>query len=102
MAKSKDKKLYYSYSGATQELMITTVSPDNLDKVENIMLDTDHFLQWDPKQKEVVGFFTLFVDPDEKEEKFHSLPLRDDLKNLDFANFFKKIGTRAKVDSLFS
>jgi len=60
--KKKPKQLYCSYSPTTQELMVTTVNPKDLDKVENIMLDSDHYLQWDPKNKEIVGFFALFVD----------------------------------------
>ena len=44
-------KLNYSYSPVTQELMVTTVDPKDLDKVENIMLDTEHYLHWDPKKK---------------------------------------------------
>ncbi len=50
--------------------MVTTVDPKDLDKVDNIMLDTDHYLHWDPKKKEVVGFFALFVDPKEKKKNF--------------------------------
>lgn len=91
MAGKKSKTLYYSYSPATQEMMITTVSPKNLDQVENIMLDTDHYLQWDPKQKEMVGFFMLFVDLDKKTEKFHKFPELKDLKFLDFDNILPRL-----------
>lgn len=89
---TKKRKLNYSYSPVTQELMITTVEPKDLDKVENIMLDTDHYLQWDPKTKELVGFFVLFVDADKKKEKFHSFPHLKDLKSLSYNNFFKRLG----------
>ena len=92
MAGKKSKKLNYSYSPATQELMITTVEPKDLGKVENIMLDSDHYLQWDPKKKELVGFFVLFVDSDEKKEKFHSFPQAKELKSMGFNNFFKQLG----------
>ncbi len=92
MAREKSKKLNYSYSAATQELMITTVDQKDLDKVENIMLDSDHYLQWDPKTKEMVGFFILFVDGDEKKEKFHSFPNVKELKSIGFNNFFKQLG----------
>ncbi|MFH1565345.1 MAG: hypothetical protein ABIC82_05910 [bacterium] len=92
MAREKSKKLNYSYSVATQELMITTVDQKDLDKVENIMLDSDHYLQWDPKTKEMVGFFILFVDGDEKKEKFHSFPNVKELKSIGFNNFFKQLG----------
>ena len=92
MERKKSKKLNYSYSPATQELMITTVEPKDLGKVENIMLDSDHYLQWDPKKKELVGFFVLFVDSDEKKETFHSFPQTKDLKSMGFNNFFKQLG----------
>lgn len=92
MAGKKSKKLNYSYSPATQELMITTVEPKDLGKVENIMLDSDHYLQWDPKKKELVGFFVLFVDSDEKKEKFHSFPKSEELRSLGFNDFFKQLG----------
>ena len=92
MAGKKSKKLNYSYSPATQELMITTVEPKDLGKVENIMLDSDHYLQWDPKKKELVGFFVLFVDSNEKEEKFHSFPDVKELRSMGFNNFFKQLG----------
>ncbi len=88
---TKKRKLNYSYSAATQELMVTSVDPKDLDKVENIMLDTDHYLHWDPKKKEVVGFFALFVDPKEKKEKFHSFPSPKDIRPLGFKNFFKQL-----------
>ena len=90
MAK-KQKKLNYSYSSTTQELMITIVDMKDLDKVENIMLDTDHYLQWDPKKKEIVGFFVLFVEADNKKETFHSFPESKDLKSLNFQNIFKNL-----------
>lgn len=93
MARTKSKKLNYSYSPATQELMVTTVAPKDLDKVENIMLDTDHYLQWDPQKKEMVGFFVLFVDSDKRKEKFHSFPQIKNLKSLSFRNFFRQLGT---------
>ena len=89
--KKKSKQLYYSYSPVTQELMVTTVNPKDLDKVENIMLDSDHYLQWDPKNKEIVGFFALFVGSDEKEEKFYSLPQPKNIKELGLNNFFKQL-----------
>lgn len=92
----KKRKLNYSYSPATQELMITTVEPKDLGKVENIMLDSDHYLQWDPKAKELVGFFMLFVDPNEKKEKFHTFPKLKDLKVLSYNNFFKQLGKSFK------
>lgn len=91
MARKKSKKLNYSYSPATQELMVTTVEQKDLGKVENIMLDSDHYLQWDPKKKELVGFFVLFVGADEKKEKFHSFPQAKELKLLGFNNFFKQL-----------
>ena len=72
--------------------MITTVEPNNLGKVKNIMLDSGHYLQWDPKKKEVVGFFVLFVDSDEKKEKFHSFPDVKELRSTGFNNFFKQLG----------
>ena len=88
---AKKRKLNYSYSPVTQELMVSTVDQKELDKVENIMLDTDHYLRWDPRKKEVVGFFALFVDPDEKREKFHSFPDVKDVRVLGFRNFFKQL-----------
>lgn len=92
MATEKSKKLNYSYSPATQELMITTVDQKDLGKVENIMLDSDHYLQWDPKTKKLVGFFVLFVDSDKKKEKFHSFPQVKELKSIGFNKFFKQLG----------
>ena len=92
MERKKTKKLNYSYSPATQELMITTVDQKDLGKVENIMLDSDHYLQWDPRKKEFVGFFVLFVDADEKKERFHSFPQTKELKSIGFNNFFKQLG----------
>ena len=89
--RKKSKSIHYSYSPATQELMITTVNPKDLNKVENIMLDSDHYLQWDPVNKEVVGFFALFVDADEKKEKFHSFPKSKDIKVLGLSNFFQRL-----------
>jgi len=88
---TKKRKLNYSYSPTTQELMVTTIDPKDLDKVENIMLDTEHYLHWDPKTKEVVGFFALFVDPKEKKEKFYSFPSAKDVRPLGFKNFFKQL-----------
>ena len=92
MAGKKSKKLNYSYSPATQELMVTTVDQKDLCKVENIMLDSDHYLQWDPKKKEFVGFFVLFVDADEKNEKFHSFPQTKELRSIGFNSFFRQLG----------
>ena len=92
MARKKSKKLNYSYSPVTQELMITTVDQKDLGKVENIMLDSDHYLQWAPKAKELVGFFVLFVDANEKKEQFHSFPQAKELKSIGFNNFFKQLG----------
>ena len=89
---AKKKKLNYSYSPATQELMVTTVELKDLGKIENIMLDSDHYLQWDPRTKEIVGFFVLFVDADDKKEKFYSFPRIKDLKSLSYGNFFKQLG----------
>ncbi|MCK5509921.1 hypothetical protein KAI65_00050 [Candidatus Parcubacteria bacterium] len=72
--------------------MITTVEQKDLGKVENIMLDSDHYLQWDPMAKELVGFFILFVGADEKKEQFHSFPQAKELKSIGFNNFFKQLG----------
>lgn len=96
MASKKTKGLYYSYSPTTQEMMFTTVNPKDLDKVENIMLDSDHYLQWDPRQKEVVGFFILFIGGDSKTEKFYSFPKMKDIKFLGFNNFVKQLVTSAQ------
>lgn len=89
---AKKRKLNYSYSPATQELMVTTVDPKDLGKVENIMLDSDHYLQLDPKTKELVGFFVLFVDSNERKEKFHSFPNLKDLKYLSYEKFVRRFG----------
>lgn len=87
MAKQK-KTLYYSYSPVTQELMITTVDPDKLGEVENVMLDTDHYLQVDPQTKKTKGFFILFVDPENEDEAFHSFPNITDIQMLGMNDLF--------------
>ncbi len=97
MANKKTKGLYYSYSPATQEMMVTTVNPKSLSQVENIMLDTNHYLQWDPKQKEVVGFFVLFVNANNKTEKFYNFPKTKDLKLLNFNNLFKQLDIKKAI-----
>ena len=88
---AKRANLYYSYSPVTQELMITTVDPEKLCEVENVMLDSEHYLQVDPKTGETKGIFILFVDPDNVDESFHKFPTPDEVKRIDFKNLFPQL-----------
>lgn len=55
------------------------------------MLDTDHYLQWDPRHKGIVGFFALFVRADKEREKFYSFPASQDIRHVVLKSFFKEL-----------